>query len=66
MMCESGGNPSAKNPGSTASGLFQFLDGTWESTTGTPAPARAYGGGTQVAAAAKLYRSSGWGPWECA
>ena len=29
MWCESGGNPEAKNPASTATGLFQFLDGTW-------------------------------------
>jgi hypothetical protein len=28
MMCESGGDAQAKNPQSTASGLFQFLDGT--------------------------------------
>jgi hypothetical protein len=66
MMCESGGNPHAENPGSSASGLFQFLDSTWESTTGTPAPASAYGGATQVSAAAKLWSSSGWGPWSCA
>lgn len=26
---ESGGNPRAENPTSTASGLFQFIDGTW-------------------------------------
>lgn len=26
---ESGNNPTAKNPRSTASGTFQFLDGTW-------------------------------------
>ena len=26
---ESRGNPRAENPRSTASGLFQFLDGTW-------------------------------------
>lgn len=26
---ESGGNPKAENPVSTASGLFQFIDGTW-------------------------------------
>jgi len=66
MMCESGGNPNAANPRSTASGLFQFLNSTWESTTGTPAPASAYGGSTQIAAAAKLWRSSGWSPWVCA
>lgn len=28
MMCESGGKEYAKNPSSTATGLFQFLDGT--------------------------------------
>jgi hypothetical protein len=32
--CESGGNPHAQNAGSTASGLYQFLDSSW----------RAYGG----------------------
>lgn len=26
---ESGGNPRAENPNSSASGLFQFIDGTW-------------------------------------
>lgn len=26
---ESGGNPNAKNPNSSASGLYQFTDGTW-------------------------------------
>lgn len=29
MWCESRGNPDAKNPASTATGLFQFLSGTW-------------------------------------
>jgi len=29
-VCESTLNPYAKNPNSTAKGLFQFLDGTWE------------------------------------
>jgi len=27
---ESGLNPAARNPGSSAGGLFQFLDGTWK------------------------------------
>ena len=27
---ESGGNARAENPTSTASGLFQFIDGTWQ------------------------------------
>jgi len=28
--CESTFNPHAKNPNSTAKGVYQFLDGTWE------------------------------------
>jgi hypothetical protein len=29
LACESGGNPLAENPSSTASGLWQILDSTW-------------------------------------
>jgi hypothetical protein len=29
LRCESGGNPNAENPTSTASGLWQIIDGTW-------------------------------------
>jgi hypothetical protein len=29
LACESGGNPTAENPTSTASGLWQITDGTW-------------------------------------
>lgn len=65
MMCESKGNPTAENSSSSASGLWQFLDGTWESVTGTPAPASQYSAETQTAAAAKLRNSSGWGQWSC-
>jgi hypothetical protein len=66
MMCESRGNPTAENPRSSASGLWQFLSSTWESTTGTPAPASSYSADVQTAAAATLWRSSGWRPWSCA
>lgn len=31
---ESGGNPTAQNPSSSASGLYQFLDTTWQAVTG--------------------------------
>lgn len=30
LECESGGNPKAENPRSSASGLWQFLDSTWD------------------------------------
>lgn len=66
MMCESRGNPTAHNGTSTASGLWQFLDSTWKSVTGTPGPAANYSTATQTAAAAELRRSSGWSQWSCA
>lgn len=66
MMCESGGSTTVHNHGgSGASGLWQFMPGTWETTTGTPAPASNYSAEAQTAAAAKLRRSSGWGQWSC-
>lgn len=65
IACESGGNPTAQNASSTASGLYQFLDSSW----------RAYGGGkyaprardatpaqqTEIANAA--HARSGLTPW---
>ena len=30
IQCESGGDPTAQNPNSTAYGLCQFIDGTWD------------------------------------
>lgn len=65
MLCESGGDPTIHNRSSSASGLWQFLDGTWRSTTGLAPPASAYPAGQQTAAAAALWRSSGWRPWSC-
>lgn len=67
MMCETGGtgDPTIHNPSSSASGLWQFLDSTWESTTGLAPPAAAYSAERQTAAAAALWRSSGWSPWSC-
>jgi Transglycosylase SLT domain len=73
IQCESLGDPGAYNPYSGASGLFQFLPGTWAVTS-----TRAGFGGADVfdpeanvAAAAWLasyYQASGrnpWTPWHC-
>lgn len=66
MDCESGGNPDAKNPYSTASGLFQHLASMW--------PERSEAAGwdgysvfdpeANVAVAAWLvYEGGGWSHW---
>jgi hypothetical protein len=71
--CESNGNPSAVNPYSGASGLFQFLPSTWATT----APSAGYGGASaldpeaNIASAAWLanrYEELGysyWHAWSC-
>lgn len=60
---ESGGNPTARNPSSTASGLYQMINGTW----------KAYGGSTPTAAQASVaeqnavadrYVAARYGSWE--
>lgn len=71
--CESNGDPNAMNPYSGASGLFQFLPSTWEST----APKAGFAGASpfdpeaNVGSAAWLanrYQELGyyyWTPWNC-
>lgn len=75
MACESGGNPNAQNDHSTATGLFQFLDGTW-AWMSVPA---GWGGESRfnpeanIAVAAYLvdysirtgHPAGAWGHWEC-
>jgi hypothetical protein len=63
IRAESGGNPEAQNPSSTASGLYGFLDTTWEAVTGMPGPARDYSVAEQTAAFSKLYAEDGTAPW---
>lgn len=68
--CESGNNYAAVNSQSTASGAFQFLDGTWDGLDGLRDGN--YGGyqravhappSVQDGAALRLYRHSGTTPW---
>ncbi len=68
MRCESGGNPNAKNPGSSASGLFQHLGKYWA----TRSAAAGYAGVSifdptaNVATAAWLRdQAGGWSHWVC-
>lgn len=70
MACESGGNPSAKNPTSTAAGLFQFLRSTWDWVAGVLGfPSYDQGGPYDpqlaVPAAAWLQANGGWQHWVC-
>lgn len=73
MQCESGGNPQAVNPYSGASGLFQFLPGTWAiaSVRAGVASAGVFNGEANIAAAAWLtsaYEARGydtWMAWSC-
>ena len=62
--CESGHDYTARNPRSSASGAFQFIDSTWRAY-GDSRWARAYLAPRDVqdAAALRLYRASGTSPW---
>ncbi len=75
MACESGGNPNAKNPTSTATGLFQFLTGTWawSSVSAGWSGYSRLNPEANIAVAAWLVERSvrtnhpggAWGHWEC-
>lgn len=60
--CESGGNPRAQNPSSTASGTYQFLDSTWRSIGGT-GRAKDASPAEQRRMAEKLLAQQGTTPW---
>lgn len=71
MICESGGDTNAQNPVSSASGLFQFIDGTWNSAKQRVPGASQYPrasdapGSLQIAVAADHLEVTNWEQWEC-
>jgi soluble lytic murein transglycosylase-like protein len=73
IQCESVGDPSAVNPYSGASGLFQFMPGTWAvaSVEAGVGNRSVFDGEANIIAASWLteyYRSRGmdpWRPWSC-
>ncbi len=58
MALESGGNPSAQNPRSSAAGLFQILDSWWDKYGGSR-----YDPEDNVRLAAIIRDVQGWGAW---
>jgi resuscitation-promoting factor RpfA len=64
-QCESGGNYTAVNPSSGASGAYQFLTSTWQSLSASAgyATAAAAPPAVQDAAALELYNEDGTAPW---
>lgn len=62
MDHESGGNPNAKNPRSSARGLFQLLGSMWAPYFGVSQDAL-YDPETNVRLAAKVLAIQGWGAW---
>lgn len=65
MACESGGNPSADNPRSSARGLFQILASLWAPHYGVSAEAL-YDPTLNTRLAADIWHNYGWGAWSCA
>lgn len=65
MSRESGGNPNAKNPRSSASGLFQHLARYWPDRSAAAgwAGASIWDPEANIAVAAWLQRTGGWGHW---
>lgn len=57
---ESSFNPTAKNPDSTAKGLFQILDSTWK---GTGCIGEVYNPEDNIECAQKIHADSGTTPW---
>ena len=67
VACESGGYPNAKNPTSSASGLFQHLARYWDGRSKTAgwAGASIWDPEANIAVAAWLLGENGKASWEC-
>ena len=65
VMCESGGNYGAVNPGSGAGGAYQILPSTWDLYGGSGAPQDAPKA-EQDRIAAEIWADSGGSAWVCA
>lgn len=70
MACESGGNPYAKNPNSSASGVFQFIRSTWDWVApqlgyGTHASGAVFDPVANIHAASWLFYNGGSQHWVC-
>lgn len=63
IYAESRGDATAQNPTSTASGLYGFLDSTWQTVTGLPGSASEYSAAQQTAAFERLYAEVGTSAW---
>lgn len=65
IACESGGNPRAQNPSSSASGLYQFIDGTWRAYGGLEFAPRAKDAtpAEQTIVANRAFAREGYTPW---
>lgn len=59
--CESGFNPHAQNRSSSAYGILQFLNATWEGT----GIAKTSDPWLQIEAGYRLWKARGWQPWVC-
>lgn len=62
MAHESGGNPNAKNPKSSARGLMQILGSLWAPHYGI-SPAELYDPNTNLAIARDIRDNQGWHAW---
>lgn len=63
IACESGGDARAQNSSSTASGLYQFINGTWKAYGGSTARAKDASVAEQHRVAARLFAAEGYSPW---